>query len=139
MTRIQDNNTKYLLTKEMTRKDVQSNIVLNTIFDEYDVNKNGKLDDSEWDKYQNDQNLIAKRREEDRKRFQSLKGKNFRVQRGRKVLRTYKIINIYGQTRWDGVILFRERIFTRNGIKEHIRIKYQPLYVLEKKLGRKVK
>ena len=82
---------------------------------------------------------ISKRREEDRKRFQSLKGKNFRVQRGRKVLRTYKIIDIYGQTRWDGVILFRERIFTRNGIKEHIRIKYQPLYVLEKKLGRKVK
>ena len=80
----------------------------------------------------------AKRREEHRKRFQSLKGKNFRVQRGRKVLRTYKIIDIYGQTRWDGGILFRERIFTRNGIKEHIRIKYKPLYVLEKKLGRKV-
>ena len=82
--------------------------------------------------------IMEKRREEDRKRFQSLKGKNFRVQRGRKVLRTYKIINIYGQTRWNGVILFRERIFTRNGIREHIRIQYQPLYVLEKKLGRKV-
>lgn len=81
---------------------------------------------------------ISKRREEHRKRFQSLKGKNFRVQKGRKVFRTYKIIDIYGQTRWDGVILFRERIFTRNGIKEHTRIRYQPLYILEKKLGRKV-
>ena len=67
-------------------------------------------------------------------KFQCLLGKTFRVQKGNKVLRTYKIINIYGR-QW---VLFRERIFTRNGIREHIRVRYQPLYVLEKKLGRKV-
>lgn len=82
--------------------------------------------------------IMEKRREEYRKKFQSLKGKNFRVQRGRKVLRTYKIINIYGQARCNGKILFRERIFSKTGIKEYIRVRYQPLDVLEKKLGRKV-
>jgi Sec7-like guanine-nucleotide exchange factor len=81
---------------------------------------------------------IAKRREEHCKRFQSLKGKNFRVQRGRKVLRTYKIIDIYGQTRWNGKILFRERVFSKTSIKEHTRVRYQSLDVLENKLGRKV-
>ena len=70
-------------------------------------------------------------------KFQCLLGKTFRVQKGNKVLRTYKIMDVLGEYP-SGKILFRERIFSKTGIKEYIRIKYQPLYVLEKKLGRKV-
>lgn len=76
-----------------------------------------------------------KREEKERKKIQSLKGKIFRVQRGRKVLRTYKIIDICGRQQ----VLFRERIFTRDGgVKEHTRVVYQRLQILENKLGRKV-
>lgn len=70
-------------------------------------------------------------------KFQCLLGKTFRVQKGNKVLRTYKIMDVLGEYP-SGKILFRERVFSRTGIKEHIRVRYQPLDVLEKKLGRKV-
>lgn len=70
-------------------------------------------------------------------KFQCLKGKTFKVQKGRKVLRTYKIMDVLGEYS-SGKILFRERIFSKTGIKEHIRVRYQSLDVLEKKLGRKV-
>lgn len=70
-------------------------------------------------------------------KFQCLLGKTFRVQKGNKVLRTYKIMDVLGEYP-SGKILFRERIFSKTGIKEYIRVRYQPLDVLEKKLGRKV-
>ena len=70
-------------------------------------------------------------------KFQCLLGKTFRVQKGNKVLRTYKIMDVLGEYP-SGKILFHERIFSRTGIKEYIRVRYQPLDVLEKKLGRKV-
>ena len=70
-------------------------------------------------------------------KFQCLLGKTFRVQKGNKVLRTYKIMDVLGEYP-SGKILFRERVFSRTGIKEHIRVRYQSLDVLERKLDRKV-
>jgi hypothetical protein len=70
-------------------------------------------------------------------KFRCLLGKTFRVQKGNKVLRTYKIMDVLGEYP-SGKILFRERIFSKTGIKEYTRVRYQSLDVLEKKLGRKV-
>lgn len=70
-------------------------------------------------------------------KFQCLLGKTFRVQKGNKVLRTYKIMDILGEYP-SGKVLFRERVFSKAGIKEHIRVRYQSLDVLERKLDRKV-
>ena len=70
-------------------------------------------------------------------KFQCLLGKTFRVQKGNKVFRTYKIMDVLGEYP-SGKILFRERIFSKTGIKEYIRVRYQPLDVLKRKLGRKV-
>lgn len=81
---------------------------------------------------------MIKRQKEEQKRFLSLKGKNFRVQRGCKVLRTYKILNVRRGKYFSWKILFRERVFSKTGIKENTRVRYQSLNVLEKKLGRKV-
>ena len=82
---------------------------------------------------------MIKRQKEEQKRALSLKGKNFRVQRGCKVLRTYKILNVRRGKYFSWKVLFRERVFSKTGIKkEHTRVRYQSLDVLEKKLGRKV-
>jgi hypothetical protein len=71
-------------------------------------------------------------------KFQCLRGKTFKVQKGHKVLRTYKIMDVLGEEPPSGKILFRERVFSKTGIKEYTRVRYQSLDVLEKKLGRKV-
>jgi F0F1-type ATP synthase alpha subunit len=81
---------------------------------------------------------MIKRQKEEQKRFLSLRGKNFRVQKGRKVLRTYKILDVRRGKYFSGKILFRERVFSKTSIKEHTRVRYQSLDVLENKLGRKV-
>ena len=98
-------------------------------FEKGQVNLNKMLLELKRNKYHN---FIIKTN-----KFRCLLGKTFRVQKGNKVLRTYKIMDVLGEYP-SGKILFRERIFSKTGIKEYIRVRYQPLDVLEKKLGRKV-
>lgn len=74
----------------------------------------------------------AKREIERQKSLQNLPGRIFMIRKGHKVVKTFKIISKQG---YDDV-LFRERTFTRKGVKE--RILFRSIKLLEKELGREI-
>jgi hypothetical protein len=76
--------------------------------------------------------LVAKREIERLKSLENLPGRIFMIRKGHKVVKTFKIISKQG---YDNV-LFRERIFTRKGVKEQNKIR--SVKVLEKELGREI-
>ena len=76
--------------------------------------------------------LVAKREIERQKSLENLPGRIFMIRKGHKVVKTFKIISKQG---YDDV-LFRERTFTRKGVKE--RNKIRSIKVLEKELGREI-
>lgn len=76
--------------------------------------------------------LAVKREIERQKSLENLPGRIFMIRKGHKVVKTFKIISKQG---YDNV-LFRERTFTKKGVKE--RNKIRSIKVLEKELGREI-